>query len=178
MDEVAPETQFSAEIFGHAAEILRLFEDAGLILGSAESLTGGLLSAALTSVPGASHTFTGGITTYQTYQKHNLLNVEEQILHSYGPVSEECAYEMARGTLELFTCDGAIATTGIAGPDKDEWGRAVGTVFVSCAFKDDIEIYALNFDPSWTRDQIRLAAVKEALSLGLAFFKRCVRPSE
>ena len=176
MDEVEKYGFFSTSDLEKSAEILQLFKNFGLILGTAESLTGGLLSAAFTSIPGASHAFTGGLTVYQTYQKHDILGVPEDLLQQYGPASEQCAYAMAKGTLNTFSCDEAISTTGVAGPDKDEWGRAVGTVFVSCAFGSECKVKELHLDSALTRHEIRMLTVKESLSFSLSFFQSCVGP--
>lgn len=109
--------------------ITRLSGD-GRTLAVAESLTGGRLAAALTSVPGASAVFRAGVVAYATELKHVLLGVAAATLAAHGAVSEPTAQEMAVGVARLTGADWALATTGVAGPDAQE-GHPVGTVFVA-----------------------------------------------
>lgn len=176
MDKVENLSLFSTSNLSSACSILDLFDNAGLIMGTCESLTGGMLSAVFTSIPGASKTFTGGFTAYQTHQKHDIINVPNDILQNFGPASSQCALALAKGTLSALSCDGSICTTGVAGPDRDEWGREVGTVFVSCALNDIVEFKEFNFDPQLSRQQIRITTISETLSFALSFFNSCVGP--
>jgi PncC family amidohydrolase len=96
-------------------------------IGCAESLTGGELAALLTSARGASETFVGGVVSYATQVKRDLLGVVAQQV-----VSAECAVQMAIGVRSLLGVDWALSTTGVAGPDQQE-GQAVGTVYVGMA---------------------------------------------
>lgn len=104
------------------AVVLRLCREQGLTLGTAESVTGGLIASRLTDVPGASDVFRGGVVSYASEVKFSVLGVPE------GPVvTEEAAEAMARGACEVLGCDVAVAVTGVAGPDRQE-GVPVGTV--------------------------------------------------
>lgn len=103
------------------SEILSRARAAGLRVASAESCTGGLVAAALTSVPGSSHMFERGFVTYSNASKRDLLGVRDGTLERYGAVSEEVAREMAEGALTRSGADVAISTTGIAGPGASEY---------------------------------------------------------
>ena len=99
------------------AIVLELCREAGLTLATAESCTGGLVSARLTSVPGASEVFVGGVVSYSNEAKRRLLGVRGEILSEYGAVSAETAAAMAAGAREALDADVAVAVTGVAGPD-------------------------------------------------------------
>lgn len=98
-------------------------------MATAESLTGGRLGALLTSVPGASATYRGGVIAYATELKVALLGVPQALVDAYGVVSAPCAAAMAEGVREVMASTYAVATTGVAGPDLQE-GHPAGTVFV------------------------------------------------
>jgi nicotinamide-nucleotide amidase len=104
----------------------------GLTIATAESLTGGLVAAALTSVPGASDVFVGGIVAYALDAKGAALGVPRDLLAACGPVSEEVALAMAEAARRLFGSDLAVATTGAAGPEP-HGGRPPGTFCVGVA---------------------------------------------
>lgn len=115
-----------------AARVLEALAARGDTLATAESLTGGLLSARLTDVPGASRSFVGGVVSYATRVKVSLLGVPEVLVETYGVVSGECAVAMAQGVRTVLGATWAIATTGVAGPDEQE-DKPVGTVWVAVA---------------------------------------------
>jgi nicotinamide-nucleotide amidase len=102
----------------------------GKTVAIAESLTGGLVSAALTAVPGASTTVLGGVVVYSTAAKHRLAGVAQALRERSGPVAAETALAMARGVLLQLGADVAVATTGVAGPDAQD-GKPPGTVHVA-----------------------------------------------
>ncbi len=107
----------------------RLLLNKGWMFACAESCTGGLLAAALTSQPGSSTYFEGGLVTYSNASKVKLLDVNPDTLDRFGAVSEETALEMAAGVLAAFPdANLAISTTGIAGPDGATTGKPVGMV--------------------------------------------------
>ena len=105
----------------------------GKTMSVAESCTGGFLSHMLTSVPGASEYFYGGVVSYDNSVKINVLNVRREIIEKYGAVSRECAEAMALGVKNLMKTDYAIATTGIAGPGGGTDEKPVGLVWVGIA---------------------------------------------
>ena len=99
-------------------------------LVTAESCTGGMISAALTAVPGASNAYLGGAVVYSNRLKHRLLGVPQEILDRFGAVSAECAGAMVDGATERLGGDCAIAVTGIAGPAGDDTDKPVGLVYI------------------------------------------------
>ncbi|MGI5367001.1 CinA family protein [Streptomyces iakyrus] len=113
-----------------ATDVVRLLTVKGETLAVAESLTGGLVAADLTSVPGASKVFRGSVTAYATDLKHRLLGVDAALLAARGAVDAQVAAEMAAGVRKALGTDWGIATTGVAGPEPQD-GQAVGTVFVA-----------------------------------------------
>ncbi|MFF6903157.1 CinA family protein [Streptomyces hydrogenans] len=115
-----------------AARVLGLLAERGQTLAVAESLTGGLVAAELTGVPGASRAFLGSVTAYATPLKHALLGVEAGLLRERGAVDPEVAVQMARGARDRLGADWGMATTGVAGPDPQD-GQPVGTVYVAVA---------------------------------------------
>lgn len=138
----------------------------GLTVAAAESLTGGLVCAALTDVPGASAVVRGAVVSYATDLKASLLGVDAQVLASGGAVQDRVAREMALGVARVCGADLGVSTTGVAGPDPQD-GTAVGTVFVAVAragqVVDDVQVRELRL--SGARDQIRAASVAAVLEL-------------
>ncbi len=102
----------------------------GESLSVAESLTGGGLGAAITSIPGSSDIFLGGVIAYQTAVKQEILMVSTSLIDEFGVVSEEVAVAMAEGSRQLFKSTWAIATTGVAGPGPSD-GVEAGTVWIA-----------------------------------------------
>jgi nicotinamide-nucleotide amidase len=113
-----------------AAEVVRLLTVRGETVAVAESLTGGLVAAEITSVPGASKVFRGAVTAYATELKHHLLGVDATLLAERGAVDPQVAAQMAAGVRKALGTDWGVATTGVAGPDPQD-GQPVGTVFVA-----------------------------------------------
>lgn len=103
-----------------------------LRVACAESCTGGLLAAALSSMPGSSDWFEGGLVTYRLSAKENLLGIPLSVLNSYSAVSDEVAQQMAIKTIERTGADIAIATTGLAGPETDGTSTPIGTLWIAC----------------------------------------------
>ena len=113
-----------------ATDVVRLLTVRGETLAVAESLTGGLVAAEITSVPGASKVFRGSVTAYATALKRELLGVDAGLLAARGAVDAQVAAQMAAGVCRALGADWGIATTGVAGPDAQD-GQPVGTVFVA-----------------------------------------------
>ncbi len=128
-----PPTVSSADCSQLARELIHMLSQRAHTVATAESLTGGLIGAAITSVPGASAVYRGGIISYATELKSDLAGVPGTILARHGAVSEQTAAAMARGVATRCGADWGIAVTGVAGPDKQE-GKPAGTVYcaVSC----------------------------------------------
>ncbi len=144
-----------------AAEVLTLLQAAGATVATAESLTGGRLAAAVTSVPGASASYLGGFVTYATELKESLLGVPRELVEQYGVVSGECARAMATGCRQATGATYAVATTGVAGPDEQE-GKQVGTVYVGLVGPEGDTV--LTMELVGDRPRIQDRACREALS--------------
>jgi PncC family amidohydrolase len=132
----------------------------GETVGCAESLTGGQLAALLSGTPGASATFVGGVVSYATRIKREVLGVTAPRV-----VSAECATQLARGVRTLLGVDWALSTTGVAGPDRQD-GEAVGTVFVGLAGPWGVRSARLSLEGD--RAAIRSATCAAALDQLLA----------
>lgn len=134
----------------------------GIMLATAESLTGGDLGAHITAIPGASETYLGGVVSYATEVKVGVLGVDQGTVDSVGVVSEQCAREMAIGVRDLLKADIGLSTTGVAGPMPQE-GKPVGLAYVGVAHGDDVRVKEVNAEGS--RWDIRRAVVSAAMDL-------------
>lgn len=143
-----------------AADVVRVLTGAGLTVATAESLTGGQVAAALTSVPGASAVYLGGVVAYATEVKVQVLGVPAEVVEQHGVISAECALAMARGVRRLLDADVGVATTGVAGPARQE-GHPLGTVFVAVAREGSERVVALA-EPGG-RHAVQRATVVQAL---------------
>lgn len=130
-------------------------------VATAESLTGGLIAAMLTSVPGSSASVRGGIVSYVNEVKAELLGVSEDVLARQGAVDELVALQMARGALRELGSDVSVAVTGIAGPAGAEPGKPVGTVWIGCATAKKTHAACHHFEGG--REAVRLQTVLIAL---------------
>ena len=136
---------------------------AGKTLATAESCTGGMIGAALTAVPGASRVYKGGVVSYWSEVKEKLLGVSGEDLENLGPVSMQVAGSRAQGARKLLKTDVAVSVTGLAGPDGDEFGRPVGTVFVG--FDNGARTVVRQYRFGGDRDSVRRQAAEAALKL-------------
>lgn len=145
-----------------AAAVVPLLVEAGLTVATAESLTGGLVAAALTSVPGSSAVVRGGVVAYATDVKASVVGVDTDLLAREGAVSADTAGQLADRVRGVLGSEVGVATTGVAGPEPAE-GHPVGTVFVAVAgpWGIDVERHALTGD----REDVRAASVTKALDL-------------
>ncbi|MEH7246920.1 competence/damage-inducible protein A [Neobacillus niacini] len=116
------------------AELMEILKARKLTIAAAESLTGGLFQQELTSFPGVSSVYKGGIVCYTDEVKKNVLNVKSETIEKYGVVSQECAKELAENVAALIASDIGISFTGVAGPDELE-GKPVGTVYIGISIK-------------------------------------------
>ena len=146
-----------------SADVLKALS--GRTLATAESLTGGGIGAALTSVSGASAVYVGGIVSYVNRVKRDLLGVPEAVLNTLGAVSAPVAQAMAEGAKKALCADVAVSVTGLAGPDGDEFGHPVGTVYIGYA--DDRTAFAREYHFDGDRAQVREQTICAALSLVL-----------
>ncbi|WP_112490143.1 CinA family protein [Streptomyces bacillaris] len=146
-----------------AARVLGRLVERGETLAVAESLTGGLVAADLTSVPGASRSFRGSLTAYATALKGEILGVDGTLLAERGAVDPEVARQMAAGVRRALGADWGIATTGVAGPEPQD-GQPVGTVYVAVAGPSGVDkVSALRLNGS--RADIRKESVRSVLEL-------------
>ncbi len=118
-----------------AENVVQLLKAHGLTAATAESCTGGLISAELTSVSGSSDVFGFGVCTYANEAKMKLLGVKAETLDTVGAVSEETAVQMAEGVRKLSGADIAVSVTGIAGPTGGTAEKPVGTVYIGCSME-------------------------------------------
>ena len=146
-----------------AKETVSLCLEKQITFGTAESCTGGLISASITDVPGASAAFFGGVVSYDNSVKSGLLGVRSETLETFGAVSKETAEEMAQGVLRTLGVDFSVAVTGIAGPGGGTPTKPVGLVYISVASKNGVVVTENHF--SGNRESVRLQTVKKALSL-------------
>jgi nicotinamide-nucleotide amidase len=140
----------------------------GVMLATAESCTGGMLSAAITDVPGSSAIFDRAFVTYTNAAKMQMLDVAQATLDAHGAVSEEVAAEMASGVLHHSDADIAVSVTGIAGPGGSEH-KPEGRVCFGLAIKTGVTTETVEFG-ALGRDKVRAAARDH----GLALFRRAV----
>lgn len=145
-----------------AGQVLDRLRAGGQTVAVAESLTGGLVAAALTDVPGASAAFRGGVVTYATELKTVLLGVDAVMLARHGAVYPPVAVAMANGVRTRLGATYGLATTGVAGPEPAD-GQPVGTAHIAVSVADDtvVRTIALTGD----RQQIRRLTVENALGL-------------
>lgn len=115
-----------------------LLREKNLTVSTAESCTGGSIAAKLTSVPGSSDYFKGGIVAYSNEIKESLLGVSSETLKKQGAVSEETVIEMVKGAMKALKTDCAVSTSGIAGPGGGTKEKPVGTVWIAAAYKNEI----------------------------------------
>lgn len=139
----------------------------GLTLSTAESCTGGMLGSTLTSIPGSSGFFLGGVITYSNSVKERLLGVSSKTLAAHGAVSRETAEEMVSGARRIFGSDLAVSITGVAGPDGGTVVKPVGTVFISVTDGENTITSENHFKGD--RDLVRQASVKRAISMVMEF---------
>ena len=146
------------------AALGELLRERGMGLAAAESCTGGLLAAALTSVPGSSEWFVGSLVTYQLKAKTALLDVPDDLLQNEGAVNRRVAELMAAGALARTGADISVATTGLAGPEGDGTDVPVGTLWIAWASRDPAWVTANRYELHEPRNDFRLDAVDAALS--------------
>lgn len=136
-----------------------------LTVATAESLTGGLVCAALTAVPGASAVVRGGVVAYATDVKSAVLGVDADVLRRHGAVSRETAAAMAVGVRSLLSADVGVATTGVAGPDRQD-GRPAGTVHVAVASAAGVDVISRDDEGRLSGD--RAAIRRQVVDLAMA----------
>lgn len=144
-------------------EISELLWKDGKTLATAESCTAGNVAAAITSIPGSSHYYKGGVVAYANQVKENLLHVDTHTIESCGVVSEETVCEMVRGAIDTLNTDYAIATSGVAGPGGGTPDIPVGTIWVAAGSR--YKIVTLKLEGDEGRDMNIAKATSSALHL-------------
>ena len=139
----------------------------GKTLATAESCTGGGIGATLTSVPGSSAVYKGGVVSYTNDVKMGVLGVPTEWIEKYGAVSPWVAMEMASGVRGLLHTDVAVSVTGLAGPGGDEYGHPVGTVYIAYEDRKRNGVHHYKFEGD--RESVRQQAVDAALKLILLY---------
>lgn len=145
-----------------ATEIIGLLTESGQTVAAAESLTGGLVAAALTDVPGSSRAFRGGVIAYATELKTLLLGVDEGMLAAHGPVYAPVASAMAQGVRKRLAATIGVATTGVAGPGPQD-GQPAGTVHIAVSLSGDTVVRTIAL--AGDRDEVRKLTVERVLGL-------------
>ena len=150
------------ELYDTAELLVKLLKERGLSVSAAESCTGGLFTACITEVPGASWVLNESIVTYSNEAKMRELGVSESTLEEHGAVSYETAKEMAEGIRRHTGADMGIGITGIAGPDGGTDEKPVGTVYAGVALGDDVKV--IHMLHSGTRSDVRIKTCLRVLS--------------
>ncbi len=145
------------------AAVMQLLNENRLTLGTAESLTGGMMTSRLINVPGASDVIKTGFITYSNKSKRKFLGVKRSTLDKYGAVSEQCAKEMAKGCAAASKADVSVSLTGIAGPDGGSDEKPVGLTYIGVSVLGKIKVKKYLF--SGEREKIRESAAAAALTL-------------
>jgi nicotinamide-nucleotide amidase len=156
----------SPELAEQLESLHRTLRDQQQTVAVAESLTGGLLAAALTSTAGASATFRGGLVVYATDLKSRLAGVSESLLAEHGAVAAQVALELASGVRSRLSASWGVGVTGVAGPDPQD-GKEVGTVFLSIVGPGpDQGVQTISeLHLSGDRNTIRVQTVEQAVAL-------------
>lgn len=150
------------ELFEKAQETILRIGAAEGVIATAESCTGGMISAALTAVPGASAVVDRGFTTYSNDAKIEMLGVDPELITTMGAVSDPVARQMAEGALARSQASIAVAVTGVAGPGQSE-SKPAGLVYIACATERGCVCQEHRFDG--VRSAVRFQAVIAALEL-------------
>ncbi len=155
---------FPKELINQAKALIEACRDGGLMIGTAESCTGGLLAGCLTEIPGASDVFERGFITYSNSAKVDHLGVPEALIRDHGVVSEEVVRAMADGVLDRVNVDLSAAITGIAGPGGGTAAKPLGLVHMASSRRGG-ETIAERHVFSGNRTEVRLAAVTAVIGI-------------
>ena len=151
----------TSEVTSMVKEIIRTLYEGNESLVTAESITAGGLSSAITSVEGSSQIFLGAIVAYQNHVKAEVLGIDEAVIAEHTVYSQEVAQEMAINCRSIFNTDYAIATTGNAGPAKGNSEAEIGVVFIAIATPNEVFVEEFNFGQP--REKVIDRAVNKAL---------------
>jgi nicotinamide-nucleotide amidase len=151
-------------ILAQAEALLQRCREAGLMLATAESCTGGLIAATLTAIAGSSDVVERGFVTYSNEAKTDLVGVDPALIAAHGAVSEPVARTMAEGAVARSRADIAVSVTGVAGPGGGSAAKPVGLVWFGCARRGRETVSLSHVFPG-DRTEVRRATVAEALRL-------------
>ena len=163
--ETLGDVVYGVDVESLEAVVSALLRERGLTLSAAESCTGGLIAKRMTDLPGASNVFRGGVVSYTNGVKAGVLGVPEALLEEYGAVSEPVARSMAECCRRICGSDLAVSVTGVAGPDRDDRGSDVGTVYIALASGAGTICRKLSCGKGRGRDRVRSAAASNAFDL-------------
>ena len=152
-----------------AEAVVRLATERRITLGTAESLTAGLIAATIADISGASSVLMGGIVSYDPRIKRELLGVPQDVIDGVGVVSEPCARQMAIGARAALGVDIAVSATGLAGPTGGTPEIPVGTVYIGCASAQGVSVTACHWQGD--RQAVRAQTVQKALEILLQTLK-------
>lgn len=156
---------FPEDIDALARRVLDLARHAGVMLATVESCTGGLVSGALTAIPGSSDVVDRGFVTYSNAAKTTLVGVPEALIAAHGAVSAEVARAMAEGGVKTAGVGAAVAVTGVAGPGGGSADKPVGLVHIAAARAGGETLHREMRFGDIGREAVRLASVRAALAL-------------
>ena len=159
----------NAELLSKAEETVKLLKENSLKIATAESCTGGMVSAYLTSVSGVSDVFELGITSYSCKIKNQILGVNQDTLQKFGAISESTAKQMAENILKISGADIGVSVTGAAGPKGSE-GHEAGFVFIALSDSDYTIVKQLNIEPK-NRNFVRQQTVLNLFNVIINYLK-------
>ncbi|MBO5944473.1 MAG: CinA family protein [Clostridia bacterium] len=147
-------------------KVVKVLNEKGLVLATAESCTGGLIAKRITDVSGSSSVFSCGVVSYSNEIKEKVLGVQHKTLETYGAVSEQTVREMVKGVLKISGADVAVSISGIAGPNSDNTEKPVGLIFLAVSNGENTQVKQLNntFKEN-IRENNRNSASDEALKM-------------
>ena len=155
---------YGVDVDGLENVCVKLLKERGWTMATAESCTGGRIASRMTGLPGVSSVYRGGVVSYWTSVKGDVLGVPQDILDEYGAVSEQCARAMAEGACKITGAEIAVSVTGAAGPDPDERGTPVGIVYIGLATPTGTFCRALDLGKR-RRDRIQDLATNHAFDV-------------
>lgn len=155
----------NTEIYSTAEQLVKLLKEKNLLIATAESCTGGLVSSYITAVSGSSAVFELGVASYSCRIKNEALGVKKETLDTLGAVSRETARQMAECILKKAAADIGVSVTGVAGPNGSE-GHMPGLVYIAAAYKGEATVKELNISPI-SREYVREQAAEQLLKLAL-----------
>ena len=146
-------------------KLTKLLIEQKLVISTAESCTGGLVSSMLTDISGSSAFVKMNFVTYSNGAKQEILGVKAETLKNFGAVSEECAREMAEGLMQKTGCNIALCTTGIAGPTGGTKEKPVGLCYIACRFKGQTIVKKIIENPHLERCLMKQKFAEHAINL-------------